>query len=146
MTLRKSLVNIALKWEKQFGVAPSITGIVGEYDAARWVGLSEKEYSACMQGVAAVQKGYDFKYKNERYQVKACRPSGKRNSKITKVPNVSNYEWDYLIWVRYNEKYEVQEMWRFGRDKFEILFDEKQRLSPKDMRMGKQLFPPKKIK
>jgi hypothetical protein len=32
--LRPRLVDIALTWQQQFGVAPSITSAVSEYDAA----------------------------------------------------------------------------------------------------------------
>ena len=140
MSLRNELVKLALKWEKQFGVAPNITGIVGEYDVAMQVGLDEEEYSYCMRGTTAVQRGHDFIYNDKKYQVKACRPSGKPGSKITKGPDVRNYDWDYLVWVRYNKNYQVQEMWRFGRNKFELLFADKKRLTPDDMRMGKCLF------
>ena len=58
--LREKLVEITLEWEKQFGVAPNITGTVSEYDAAMLVGMSEKEYSNYMQGMTAVHKGFDF--------------------------------------------------------------------------------------
>jgi hypothetical protein len=39
--LRKQLVDVALEWEKQFGVAPSITSAISELGAARLVGMSE---------------------------------------------------------------------------------------------------------
>ena len=34
MTLRENLVETALQWQKNFGVAPSITSAISEYDAA----------------------------------------------------------------------------------------------------------------
>jgi len=146
MTLRKELVKLALEWEKKFGVAPSVTGIVGEYDAAEWLGMSKKQYSDCMKDATAVRKGYDFEYEGKRYQVKACRPSGKKGSEITKVPNVRNYEWDYYIWVRYNKKYDVLEMWQFSRKEFKKRFPAEARIRPEDiMRHGKQLFPKKRL-
>jgi len=143
MNLRDELVKVALEWEKMFGVAPRITASIAEYDAADKLGFGKKEYSDYMQGVSAVQRGYDFIYKNKRYQVKACRPTGKKGSKITKVPDVTNYEWDYFIWIEYDRKYKILEMRRFCRKKFKAMFENKKRLCPKDMEKGKQLFPKK---
>ena len=39
MTLRNKLVNIALDWQENFGVAPSITSAISEYDAAMLIGM-----------------------------------------------------------------------------------------------------------
>ena len=91
--LRDKLADIALQWQASFGVAPSITSSISEYDAAMLVGMSEKEYSDYMRDKTAVVKGTDFVYRNIRYQVKANRPSGKKGSKVTMVPKASNYEW-----------------------------------------------------
>ncbi len=38
MNLRDQLVNIALKWQNKYGVAPAITSAISEYDAAMAVG------------------------------------------------------------------------------------------------------------
>ena len=81
--LRDKLVDIALQWQASFGIAPSITSSISEYDAAMLVGMSEKEYSDYMRDKTAVAKGTDFVYRNIRYQVKANRPSGKKGSKVT---------------------------------------------------------------
>lgn len=78
MTLRNKLIDIALQWQESFGVAPSITSALSEYDAAMLVGMSENEYSEYMKDKTAVSKGADFVFNNIRYQVKANRPSGKR--------------------------------------------------------------------
>ena len=101
MTLRGKLVDIALEWQDRFGVAPSITSAISEYDAAMLIGMSQNEYSEYMKDKTAVSKGADFVYKNTRYQVKANRPSGKKGSRVTMVPKASNYEWDKLIWILY---------------------------------------------
>ena len=45
MTLRNNLVDVALQWQEEYGVAPSITSAVSEYDAAMLVGMKESEYS-----------------------------------------------------------------------------------------------------
>lgn len=79
--LRDKLVDIALQWQASFGIAPSITSSISEYDAAMLVGMSEKEYSDYMRDKTAVAKGTDFVYRNIRYQVKANRPSGKKEVK-----------------------------------------------------------------
>lgn len=81
MSLRNSLVDIALEWQKEFGVAPQITAVLSEYDSAMLVGMLEKDYSDFMQDTTAVQKGFDFIFKGKRYQIKANRPSGKKGRK-----------------------------------------------------------------
>lgn len=63
--LRDKLVDIALQWQASFGVAPSITSSISEYDAAMLVGMSEKEYSDYMKDKTAVAKGTDFVYRNK---------------------------------------------------------------------------------
>lgn len=86
MTLRENLVETALQWQKNFGVAPSITSAISEYDAAMLIGMSESEYSEYMQDKTAVSKGSDFVFKNIRYQVKANRPSGKKVVLLQRFP------------------------------------------------------------
>ena len=56
MTLRNKLVDIALDWQENFGVAPSITSAISEYDAAMLIGMPESEYSDYMQDKTAVSK------------------------------------------------------------------------------------------
>ena len=58
--LRDILVDVALQWQASFGIAPSITSSISEYDAAMLVGMSEKEYSDYMRDKTAVAKGTDF--------------------------------------------------------------------------------------
>ena len=62
--LRDILVDVALQWQASFGIAPSITSSISEYDAAMLVGMSEKEYSDYMRDKTAVAKGTDFVYRN----------------------------------------------------------------------------------
>ena len=112
--LRDKLADIALQWQASFGVAPSITSSISEYDAAMLVGMSEKEYSDYMRDKTAVAKGTDFVYRNIKYQVKANRPSGKKGSFVTKVPKASNYLWDKLIWILYDKNYMMQEAWEWN--------------------------------
>ena len=141
--LRDKLVDIALQWQVCFGVAPSITSSISEYDAAMLVGMSEKEYSDYMKDKTAVTKGTDFIYKNIKYQVKANRPSGKKGSFVTMVPKASNYEWDKLIWILYDKNYVMQEAWEWNVEDYKKEFGEKNRLSPKDYRKekGTRLYP-----
>ena len=54
--LRDILVDVALQWQASFGIAPSITSSISEYDAAMLVGMSEKEYSDYMRDKTAVAK------------------------------------------------------------------------------------------
>lgn len=137
--LRQSLIDIALAWEQAFGNAPSITSALSELDAALLVGCGFEEYSAGMQGRSTVQKGYDFLFGGARYQVKGNRPSGKPGSYVTWVPKARNYEWDYLVWVNYNQKYEIQEAWLWEVSDYVKAFDGVKRLSPAHYRLGKKL-------
>ena len=134
--LRSQLVGLALEWERAFGVAPQITSTVSEYDAARLLGMSESEYANAMTGATAVQRGHDFIHLGLRYQVKATRASGKPGSKITKVPQPRNYEWDRLIWLRYDPNYEIQEAWMWEVEPYRLALGELTRVSPEHMRGG----------
>lgn len=137
--LRERLVEITLAWERTFGNAPHITASISELDAALLIGMSIEEYSACMQGSTAVQRGFDFVCRGARYQVKATRASGKPGSFITKVPKASNYDWDFLIWIRYNSLYQIEEAWLWEMTPYREAFDLVTRLSPAHHRNGKQL-------
>ena len=139
MTLREQLVRIALEWERRFGVAPSITSTLSEYDAAQIIGHSDDSFATDCVGRTAVSRGFDFTYLGKRYQVKACRPSGKPGSTITKVPKATNYDWDLLIWVLYDRRYQVLEAWQWDVDAYRASFDSVQRLSPTMMRAGQPL-------
>lgn len=137
--LRADLVRTALIWQDKFGVAPSITSTLSEFDAANLVGMPIDKYSSFMQDKTAVSKGSDFNYKGVRYQVKANRPSGKPGSFVTLVSKATNYNWDQLIWILYNEVYEPQEAWLWHVDAYIRMFDAKKRLSPNDYRKGIKL-------
>ena len=140
MILRDKLVNIALEWQDSFGVAPSITSALSEYDAAMLVGMPENEYSEYMKDKTAVSKGADFVFNHQRYQVKANRPSGKPGSKVTMVPKATNYLWDKLIWILYDQHYVMLEAWEWDVEDYKLEFDDKKRISPNDYRKGKCLF------
>ena len=140
MSLRNELVGIALQWQESFGVAPSITNAISEYDAALLVGMTENEYSEYMKDKTAVNKGNDFVYKEIRYQVKANRPSGKKGSFVTMVPKATNYEWDKLIWILYDKNYVMQEAWEWSVKDYENAFDNIKRLSPNHYRKGRCLY------
>ena len=141
MKIRKKLIKVALEWQEQYGVAPAITSAVSEFDAAMMVGMPESEYSKYMQNRTAVSNGHDFEFQGKKYQIKACRPSGKPGSKITKACNkFNNYKWDILIWIRYNTKYEMEEAWLWCVDEYKEKFGRKNGTSPKDMQGGKCLF------
>jgi len=139
MSLRQTLVDTALAWQQQYGVAPAVTSAVSELDAAQLVGMSDGECSDYMQDKTAVARGHDFIYQGIRYQIKAHRPSGKPGSRITNAGKASNYEWDVLIWIRYNEKFEIEEAWAWGRDDYIAAFDQQKRISPEDMRQSKRV-------
>lgn len=137
--LRQQLVRTALRWEQLYGNSPGITCALSEYDAAMLVGCSAPDYAAAMQGMTSVQRGYDFRWRGQRYQVKGNRPSGKRGSAVTWVPKASNYEWDQLVWVLYNPAYDVEEAWLWDVGAYRARFDAVKRLSPSHMRLGARL-------
>ncbi len=137
--LRRQLIESALAWERSFGVMPGITSQVSEFDVAMLVGHTPETYAAEMQGTSAVRKGFDFCYGNKRYQVKANRPSGKPGSGVTLVGKANNYEWDILVWILYNQYFEIQECWQWNATVYREQFDLKSRLRPKDMRLGVRL-------
>ena len=132
MTLRNKLIDIALLWQENFGVAPSITSAISEYDAAMLIGMPENEYSEYMKDKTAVSKGVDFVFKNTRYQVKANRPSGKKGSPVTMVPKASN-------------NYVMQEAWEWCVKDYRLAFESIKRLSPNHYRKGKCLYQKEKI-
>ncbi len=123
MNLRHQLVSIALEWQRRFGVAPPITSALSEYDAALLVGCSEENYALYMRDKTAVARGADFIHEGKRYQVKACRPSGKQGSRITWVPKANNFDWDYLIWVHYTTTYDIIEAWLWNVDDYRQSFE-----------------------
>jgi hypothetical protein len=138
-SLRERLVETALEWQKKYGVAPSITTTVSEYDAAGLVGMPDEKYVEQGKTRTAVSKGFDFIFAGNRYQVKANRPSGKPGSKVTLVGKAKNYEWDYLIWILYYKSYEIKEAWIWEVAQYRKQFNHQNRLSPVDMRHGKFL-------
>ena len=140
--LRNQLVQVALEWQSRYGVAPQITPVVSEYDAAMLLGMPDEEYSSYMEDKTAVSKGKDFVYDGKRYQTKANRPSGKPGSKVTLVAKATNYDWDHLIWILYNKEYVLLEAWIWDVDEYRNQFDEKKRISPDDYRKGRQLAGP----
>ena len=137
--LRQALVDIALEWEHRYGVAPPITSALSEYDAARLVGHTPDSFGLDCVGRTAVTRGTDFCHNGLSYQVKACRPSGKRGSFITKVPKAGNYDWDLLIWLLYDREYRVLEAWEWTVDSYRTAYDTVARLSPAHMRKGRAL-------
>lgn len=137
--LRKQLVEVALEWEQAFGNAPHITAALSEFDAAQLVGFSLADYCESMKSTTAVQRGFDFRFNNARYQIKANRPSGKPGSFVTLVPKAKNYEWDFLVWILYNRCYEIEEAWLWEVEPYRLAFDTVKRLSPADYRKGRKL-------
>lgn len=140
MALREKLIEIALKWQEKYGVAPQIVATVSEYDAAMLVGMTDGEYSEYMHNKTAVNKGFDFVHNGVRYQIKGNRPSGKKGSFVTKVPKANNYEWDKLIWILYDKNFVMQEAWVWDVQDYISAFKNIERLSPNHYRKGTLLY------
>lgn len=71
--------------------------------------------------------------------MKANRPSGKPGSLVTLVGKARNYDWDFLIWILYNPKYEIQETWIWEGNSDKNAFESISRLSPDHMRRERRL-------
>ena len=139
--LRTRLVQVALEWEKYYGIAPSITTAISELDAALLFGMSLEKYRDDGQIRTAVTRGHDFVWDGLRYQVTANRPSGKKGSHVTLVSRKTTFDWERLVWLLYDRDYNLQEAWFFEASTYQDLFAGKKRLSPADMRHGNRLFP-----
>jgi len=137
--LRERLVETVLEWERRYGVAPSATSAISEYDAARLVGHSAESFGGQCAGKTAVTRGVDFTHNGLRYQVKANRPSGKPGSFVTLVAKASNFDWDRLIWILYDKRFLLQEAWQWDREAYRAAFESSTRLSPAHMRRGLRL-------
>jgi hypothetical protein len=118
---------------------PFITSAISEFDAARMVGHTPESLTLECVGRTAVTRGTDFCHNGVRYQVKACRPSGKAGSFVTCVPKATNYDWDRLIWILYDRGFHVCEAWEWAEDRYGSEFDAVKRLSPLHMRGGRSL-------
>jgi hypothetical protein len=140
MNLRNELVSIALKWELSYGNAPSITSVLSEYDAIKLIGCNDENEIKSKMAISAVARGWDFEFNEEKYQIKANRPSGKKGSRVTLVPKVKNYNWDKFIWILYDKNYVMQEAWMFDVNLYRNLFENIKRLSPENYRQGKLLY------
>lgn len=140
MDLRDELVRVALDWQARYSVAPPITSAIAEYDAARLIGMTDDEYRKSMAGRTAVARGFDFAWRTKRYQVKANRPSGMPGSTVTLVGKVRNYDWDYLVWVLYDERFVIVEAWGWTPEKYRASFEAITYVRPKHMRTGDNLL------
>jgi len=137
--LRTRLVGAALEWEQRFGIAPAITSALSEFDAAIRVGHTPESFALQAVGRTAVSRGHDFVFDGVRYQVKANRPSGKPGSFVTLVAKAKNYDWDRLIWILYDQRFQIVEAWLWSVDDYRREFDSSVRLSPNHMRKGTRL-------
>ena len=144
MTIRDQLVQMILKWEYLFGFFPGqagITAAISEYDAAiKILKHSETEYKASIAGRVAVSRGYDFIFNNKRIQVKANRPGRHRGATVWNAgKKVKTDGWDTLIYILYDEDYEIQEAYQFDSETYERKFSDRTSLRLEDMREGENL-------
>lgn len=139
-SLRTRLVETSLEWEGFFGVMPRVTSELSEFDAAMLIGHTPDSYSKEMQGATAVRQGFDFHFQNNRYQIKANRPSGKPGSKVSLVGKARNFDWDRLIWILYDRHFAIQECWQWDVAAYRNGFETLSRLSPLHMRKGEKLL------
>jgi hypothetical protein len=141
--LRQQLVEVALQWERSYSVLPRVGDALSEFDAAMFVGHTPETFSKEMVGTTAVQKGFDFRWESTRYQVKHNRPSGKKGSKVTNSGKVTtNFEWDVLVYILYNERFELQEVWQWEIDAYQKAFGltGQKNIRLKEMQKGQSLL------
>ncbi|MBS0154212.1 MAG: hypothetical protein JSS38_06450 [Nitrospira sp.] len=55
------------------------------------------------------------------------------------MPKAKNYEWDFLIWILYDQQYQIQEAWLWEVGAYKATFDSIKRLAPSQYRKGKRL-------
>jgi hypothetical protein len=139
--IRSRLVAIALEWQELFGVAPSITNAIAEFDAALLVGMTVRNYGLDCIHRTAVTRGHDFKHGECRYQIKANRPSGKPGSPVRIVGKPKNFDWDKLIWILYDKGYVMQEAWEWTVKNYRAQFEFVERPRPTHMRLGVRIYP-----
>ena len=139
--IRDRLVGIALEWQRRFGVAPSITSAISEFDAVGLVNMTLSEYESQCVPRTAVTRGCDFVYQGCRYQIKGSRPSGKPGSKVLLVARAGNFDWHRLIWILYDTAYNMQEAWEWDVQEYRSRFESKKLLLVSGMRQGRRIFP-----
>jgi hypothetical protein len=145
MIIRDQLVQIVLKWEEMFGFFPGqagITAAISEYDAAiKILKHNEAEYKASIERRTAVGRRFDFEFNNEKFQVKANRPSRHLGATVWNAGRkVKTDGWDILIYILYDEDYEIQEAYQFDSETYERKFSDRTSLRLEDMREGKNLL------
>jgi hypothetical protein len=140
-SLRERLVKTTLEWKEKYGVAPPITPTISEYDATRLVGMSEEEYTARERSRTTTLREFNFIYGEKRYRVQ-----GRRRDRLRERPESivihrkpTNYDWDYIIWIFYSKSYVIEEAWLWGVVSYKEYFDQNDKMSLSDMRLGKYL-------
>ena len=99
----------AVEYYRLTGKPLGVTGEVGEYEAARLLGLSL---------VAARAPGHDATDDaGLRYQIKSrAVPNPKRANSHRLGSIKSTHEWDAVLMVLMDQELETQEIWKAGRD------------------------------
>lgn len=118
LNYRTKLIKASLSWEETIRTTPSITCVISELDAANYLGIPFEDYCNQMANISSVNSGFDFEYNNKNYQVKATRESGRKGSKITRLPSIKTNDWDVIIYIRYNAMYEIQEAYLIEKEAF----------------------------
>jgi hypothetical protein len=136
--LRDRLCGVASKWQEKYRVSPSIMSAISEYDAARIIGMSEEEYAGRERGITS---GFNFIYNDRRYRVLGRRERrSERPESIVIRERPRHYKWDYFIWILYNESYVIREVRLWEVASYEEYFEQKDRMSLRDMRLGENLL------
>ncbi|MDD9823560.1 MAG: hypothetical protein OXU98_11905 [Gammaproteobacteria bacterium] len=119
--------QVAVAYYQATGKPLGITGEVGEYEAARILGLDLVE---------ARTRGYDAIDKNgKRYQIKARSYSMDKPVKGRMGSLKFEHEWDFVILILMDECFVPQEIWKTNRETIKCALDKPGSRSRNEKRM-----------
>lgn len=138
--LYNDLINISLKWEKEYGIVPKILPEILKYDAVIYIDYDLDAYAKQIKTRKTNPSGYDILFKGKKYLVKGGRRIGENISTISPMDKPKNKNWDYLIWILYDQEFKVLEVWQWENKVFYKKFQNKTRITADKMRTGKYLY------
>jgi hypothetical protein len=138
-SLRDRLCEVASKWEEKYRARLSIISAIAEFDAARIIGLSEEEYVERERG-GRFSSGFIFREMRYRVMGTQRKELGERPGSTVIHKKPTNYDWDYLIWIRYNKLFVIEEVWRWNVVAYKEYFHQRDSMTLNDMRLGENLL------
>ncbi|MBF0417814.1 MAG: hypothetical protein HQL86_06160 [Magnetococcales bacterium] len=136
---RDNLISLAMEWEDRYGLLPIQSSVIAARDAALLVGMSDERYSLHMQDrVVPAPNDVDFIYNKQRYIVRCARIApGTEKVYVSKAHQGS---WNYLVFILYDAKFSILGAWQMPNDLYQVQCGDKERLTPEDHQVGKNLL------